>query len=471
MALYRCRFCGSIYDEEKEGTPVSRITVCPVCRVSARRMVPVEEEEALAPAPEKEEPKAAPKADPGLDYDPEYARLGTDNRYMDEIHQMAVSGSSIIDAMSTRLPMPGWDDILFLGAQLDPMPLDEHAPVQTRTVIGKKARKPMVLENPVFISHMSFGALSRETKTALARGSALARTAMCSGEGGILPEEREAAYRYIFEYVPNRYSVTEENLRNADAIEIKIGQGTKPGMGGHLPGEKVTPEIGAVRGKPVGQDVISPSRFPGINTREDLKKLVEELREKSQGRPIGIKIAAGRIERDLAFLLYADPDFITIDGRGGATGASPRLVRDSTSVPTIYALYRARKYLDQVGSQADLIITGGLRVSSDFAKALAMGADAVAVASAALIAAACQQYRICGTGRCPVGVATQDPQLRKRFPQDKAAQRVANFLNVSLEEIKTFARITGHDDVHKMSREDLCTISREISDYTDIVHA
>ena len=363
------------------------------------------------------------------------------------------------------------DDILFLGAQLNPMPLDEHAPVKTETIIGKKARKPMVLEHPVYISHMSFGALSKETKTALAMGSAMARTAMCSGEGGILPQEREAAYKYIFEYVPNLYSVSEENLRRADAIEIKIGQGTKPGMGGHLPGSKVTPEIAAVRGKPLGRDVISPSRFPGIDSKEDLKALVDRLREESEGRPIGIKIAAGRIEKDLEFCVYAGPDFITIDGRGGATGASPKLIRDSASVPTIYALYRARKYLDEVGADMELVITGGLRVSSDFAKALAMGADAVAIASAALIAAACQQYRICGTGMCPVGVATQDEALRRRLPMDAAAQRVANFLNVSLEEIKTFARITGHHNIHDMDVDDLCTISREISEFTNIRHA
>ena len=491
MAKYQCRFCGSIYDEEKEGIPLSRITVCPVCRVSVKRMTLVEEDgnsgedrtgesaglgdgaggDSGAALDSGAAQSGASRSAGRLDYDPEFARIGTGDRYMDEIHQMAVTGASIIDAMGTRMSMPGWDDILFLGAQLDPMPLDEHAPVSARTVIGKKAAKPMVLENPVYISHMSFGALSRETKIALARGSAMAKTAMCSGEGGILPEERAAAYRYIFEYVPNLYSVTDENLRQADAIEIKIGQGTKPGMGGHLPGAKVTPEIAAVRGKPVGQDVISPSRFPGLNSREDLKALVAQLKERSEGRPVGVKIAAGRIERDLAFCLYADPDFITIDGRGGATGASPKLIRDATSVPTVYALHRARKFLDAAGSQADLVITGGLRVSSDFAKALAMGADAVAVASSALIAAACQQYRICGTGMCPVGVATQDPDLRERLKVATAAARVANFLNVTLEELKMFARITGHERLHDLCVEDLCTVSREISEYTDIVHA
>ena len=367
--------------------------------------------------------------------------------------------------------MPGWEDILILGAQLNPMPLDEHAPVETKTVIGKKAKKPMVLEHPVYISHMSFGALSKETKTALAMGSAAVKTAMCSGEGGILPEEKAAAYKYIFEYVPNKYSVTPENLREADAIEIKIGQGTKPGMGGHLPGEKVTLEIARIREKPLGKDIISPSRFPGVDSKEDLKDLVYQLRMASEGRPIGIKIAAGRIEKDLEFCVYAQPDFITIDGRGGATGASPQLVRDSTSVPTIYALHRARKYLDSIQSDIDLVITGGLRVSSDVAKALAMGADAVAVATAAMIAAACQQYRICGTGMCPVGMATQDPELRSRFKIEAAAKRVENYLTVTLEELKTFARITGHENVHQLSVEDLCTINREISEFTNIPHA
>ncbi len=329
----------------------------------------------------------------------------------------------------------------------------------------------MVPDMPVYISHMSFGALSKEMKIALAKGSAMAKTAMCSGEGGILPEEKKASYKYIFEYVPNLYSVTDENLKTADAVEIKIGQGTKPGMGGHLPGSKVTPEIAEIRNKPLGKDVISPSKFPGIDTKEDLKKLVDELRERSEGRPIGIKIAAGRIERDLEYCVYAQPDFITIDGRGGATGASPAIIRDSTSVPTVYALYRARKYLNSVGAKIDLVITGGLRVSSDFAKAIAMGADAVAVASAAMVAAACQQYRICGSGMCPVGAATQDPELRKRLHVDASAQRVANYLRCSAEEMRTFARITGHDDIHDLSVEDLCTVSREIAEYTDIEHA
>ncbi len=463
MAKYRCSVCGYIYDEEQEKAPFSDLKECPVCHQSAEKFV-LWKEEAASTA-------GLPARELKLDYPKEFVREDNTCRYMKEIHEMAVSGKSISAAMGTRLPMPGWDDILILGAQLDPMPLDEHAEVCTTTVIGPRAAKPLVLENPVYISHMSFGALSKEAKISLARGSRMAHSAMCSGEGGILPEEMQAADKYIFEYVGNLYSVTPENLRNADAIEIKIGQGTKPGMGGHLPAEKVTEEISRIRNKPMGKDVIAPSRFPGIETREDLKALVSQLRMASEGRPIGIKIAAGRIERDLAFCAYAEPDFITIDGRGGATGSSPLLLRDSSSVPTIYALHRARKYLDSIQSDISLVITGGLRVSSDFAKAIAMGADAIAVASAPLMAMACQQYRICGTGMCPMGIATQDEELRGRLNQDAAAARVANFLNVSLSELKMFARITGHANLHDLSVDDLCTISREISEFTDIPHA
>ena len=198
--------------------------------------------------------------------------------------------------------------------------------------------------------------------------------------------------------------------------------------------------------------------------------MVDELRKRSEGRPIGLKFAAGRIEDDLEHVLYVEPDFITIDGRGGSTGASPKLIRDSTSVPTIYALARARKFLDEHDSEIDLTITGGLRLSSDFAKALAMGANAIAIGTGAMIAAACQQYKICDTGDCPVGVATQDDDLRKRLKIEVAAKRVENYLKVSTQELKTFARITGHDDVHDLNINDLCTINSEISDYTDIRH-
>lgn len=479
MSIYKCSVCGYIYDESKNDKTWDELSEdweCPVCTKGRSYFgkistVYYEEDEKIAEDIVEDESKLNTEKEGDLNYLSTYLRRDDEvEKHMDIIHEMAVTGKSIIEPMRTKLPVISWDDILIMGAQLNPLPLNEHDEVNTTTIIGKKAKKPMIIENPVYISHMSFGALSKELKIALAKGAAQNKTAMCSGEGGILPEEKEASYKYIFEYVPNKYSVTEENLKNSDAIEIKIGQGTKPGMGGHLPGEKVTEEIAKVRNKPVGQDVISPSCFEEIQSKEDLKKLVDELREVSEGRPIGVKISAGHIEKDMEFIAYAKPDFVTIDGRGGATGASPKLLKDATSIPTIFALYRARKYIDTHGLDIDLVITGGLRISTDFAKAIAMGADAVAIASSALMALACQQYRICGSGKCPVGVATQDEELRKRLHIENSANRVANFLNVSLEELKTFARISGHKDIHDLSVDDLYTVNSEVSNYTNIQH-
>lgn len=465
MSVYKCSVCGYEYDESAERIKFKDLPedwVCPVCKVKKELVLPV---------PGKlEESKEANSSDAG-DYAGAYAKTYSNKEaYMTDIHEMAATGRSIIEPMNTKLPIISWNDILIMGAQLNPAPLSEHAEVSLKTVIGKTAEKPMVIENPVYVSHMSFGALSKEVKIALAKGSAMAKTAMCSGEGGILPEEMQSAYKYIFEYVPNMYSVTSENLQNADAIEIKIGQGTKPGMGGHLPGEKVTEEIAQIRNKPVGKDIISPSTFEHIKTKEDLKKMVEDLRVCSKGRPIGIKIAASHIEKDMEWIAFAMPDFVTIDGRGGATGASPKSLKDASSIPTIFALYRAKKYITEKNLPIDLIITGGLRVPADFAKAIAMGADAVAIASSALIATACQQYRICNSGNCPVGIATQNPELRKRLNIDKSAQRLGNFLKVTADELATFTRVTGHDDIHKLSVADLYTVNSEISEHTNIEH-
>ena len=459
--IYKCTICGHIHNEEATGVLLAELDACPICKQDISKFVEVENSKSS-------ENKEIVNTE--LAYDKNYAKSDKDIRQMDAIHQMAITGESIVAAMYTEMPMPNWDDILLLGCQLNPQPLEGDVEVNAKTVIGKNAKKPLVIESPIYITHMSFGALSRETKIALAKGSAAIKTAQCSGEGGILTEEMENAYKYIFEYVPNKYSVNDDNLRNADAIEIKFGQSTKPGLGGQLQGEKVTEEIAKIRGKALGEDIHSPATIPEVNSKEDLKDLVDDLRKRSHGRPIGLKFAAGRIEDDLDYVVYAEPDFITIDGRGGSTGASPKLIRDSTSVPTIYALSRARKYLDKHESDIDLNITGGLRVSSDFAKALAMGANAVAIGTGAMIAAACQQYKICDSGDCPVGVATQDDELRKRLKIETAAKRVENYLKVSTEELKTFARITGHDNVHDLNINDLCTINSEISDYTDIRH-
>lgn len=467
MAIYICDVCAYAYDEEVEGTAWADLPddwECPVCGAEKSQFkIAVEEDSADTAESETTSSPTSIEA---------YRRTDDDlENQMADIHLMAETGESILEPMRTKKAVIGWDDILIRGAQLAKRPLNGNDAVRVETVIGPKAKRPMTIQTPIYISHMSFGALSREVKIALAQGSALAHTAMCSGEGGVLPESLESAHKYIFEYVPNQYSVTEEYLRRVDAIEIKIGQSSKPGMGGHLPGNKVTDEIAAVRGVPVGQDVISPSHFSDIRTPDDLKKKVAWLRELSDGRPIGVKIAAGSIEADLEFIFKSEPDFITIDGRPGATGASPKYIKAATSVPTLFALHRARKYLDSVGADGiSLVITGGFRVSSDMAKALAMGADAVAIATAALIACGCQQYRVCHTGRCPKGIATQDPELRSRLDVERATSNLANYLGVCTLELKQFARLTGNDNIHGLSVGDLCTTNSEISGHTNIEH-
>jgi glutamate synthase domain-containing protein 2 len=242
-------------------------------------------------------------------------------------------------------------------------------------------------------------------------------------------------------------------------------------MGGHLPGKKVTKDVAEIRGFNEGDDIISPSHFDDITNRDQLKDKVSWLREMSGGKPIGIKFAAGHVEADLEVALFAEPDFITIDGRAGATGASPKMVKMATSVPSMYALHRANKYLKEKNiNGVSLLITGGFRVSSDFAKALAMGADAIAIGTAALMAIGCQQYRICHTGKCPMGITTQDMELRARLNIEESAKGLENFLRASTEELRDFARLTGNDDVHKLSFRDLCTTNSEISNYSDIEH-
>ncbi|MFH2037780.1 MAG: glutamate synthase-related protein [Candidatus Zixiibacteriota bacterium] len=468
MASYECTVCGYIYDENKEGTPWDALPdnyVCPICG-AIKSYFEISEETS-----ETRKDVVTVSRSVGFSFDDFRRTNDKTESLMDDIHAMAETGKSIIEPMRTPKPVISWDDILIKGAQLAKIPLNKDDFINSKTVIGPNAKHPLIIDMPIYVSHMSFGALSREVKIAMAKGSAAVKTAICSGEGGILGDEFDNAYKYIFEYVPRQYSVTDENLKKVSAVEIKIGQSSKPGMGGHLPAEKVTEEIARIRGVERGKDVISPAHFDDILTPDDLKKKVEWLRKKTDGKPIGIKIAAGNIEDDLKVILHARPDFITIDGRPGATGASPKYIKSSTSIPTIYALSRARKFLDDRGAtDISLVITGGLRVSSDFAKALAMGAAAVAIATSAMMACGCQQYRVCHMGNCPVGIATQDEELRKRLDIGRSAQWLANFLTVCNKELQDFARLTGNDDVHKLSMKDLCTTSMEISGSTAIEH-
>jgi glutamate synthase domain-containing protein 2 len=370
-----------------------------------------------------------------------------------------------------RDQLPKWEDIQVLTAQLHKVPLLDDAPVDTRVLIGPNAKKPLILERPLFVSDMSFGALSEEAKVALSMGAELSGTAICSGEGGMLPEEQAANSRYMYELASARFGYSMDKVKKCQAFHFKCGQGAKTGTGGHLPGNKVKGKIAEVRGLPEGESAISPARFPDWEHLDDYRKFAEEVREATGGIPIGVKLSAQHIERDIEAALQIGVDYIILDGRGGGTGAAPLLFRDNISVPTMPALARARRYLDSKGrSDVTLVITGGLRLPADFIKALALGADAIAVSNSALQAIGCLGMRACDTNNCPVGIATQQPHLRQRLKIDKGAQQLDNFFRASTELMKVMARGCGHDHLNKFCIDDLTTWNREMAHLTGIAY-
>jgi glutamate synthase domain-containing protein 2 len=390
---------------------------------------------------------------------------------MDHIAAKAKWKIKEIEPMGTLKHVPMFEDILFKAAQLYRTPLLEEDELNLKTIIGKTAKNPLEISMPVYVSHMSFGALSEEAKTALAIGSKKMDVATCSGEGGRNQREFDNAGKYIYEVSTPKFTRNEEWIKSASAVEIKIGQAAKPGLGGHLLKEKITPEIAKLRGIPEDEDQISPARNTEINSKQDLKDYVSQLKDITNGKPIGIKFAAGHVEGDLEYALFAEPDFITIDGRGGGTGAAPVFVKDNFAMPAVYAVARARKFLDKHQSEISLVMTGGYRTSGDICKTLAMGADAVAVATSAMIAIGCQQYRTCHTGNCPVGIATQKQNLRDRFSVDDSVQRFVNYMSILKMEIEEITRATGKNNIHNLGYDDLITTSMDISAGTGIEHA
>ncbi|WP_340077316.1 glutamate synthase-related protein [Leptobacterium sp. I13] len=371
-----------------------------------------------------------------------------------------------------RNTLPQWNDIQFLPAQLASRPLLDEEAVATKVAIGPRAKKPLILDIPLFVSDMSFGALSREAKIALSKGAEMAGTGICSGEGGMLPEEQQNNSKYFYELASAQFGFSWDKLDNVQAFHFKGGQGAKTGTGGHLPGNKVSEEIARVRGLKKGETAISPATFPDFHGVEDFKAFAEKVRERTGGIPIGFKIAASHIEKDIQFALDVGVDYIILDGRGGGTGSAPTILRDNINIPTIPALVRTRKYLDeQKATDITLVITGGLRIAEDFTKALMLGADAIAVSNSALQAIGCLGMRACGTNNCPVGIATQKESLRTRLIIESSAKQLYNYFNATNDLIKVIARACGHNTISKFSREDLSTFNYDMHRLTGISYA
>ncbi len=393
------------------------------------------------------------------------------------IHQLAKEGLSKIghhgpmEAMGvSREKLPKWDDIQIMVGQLDRKPLQEDVQVGTNLVIGPECKKPLELDIPIFVSDMSFGALSEEAKTALSKGAELAGTGICSGEGGMLPEEQQANSRYFYELASAMFGYSEEHLEKVQAFHFKCGQGAKTGTGGHLPAAKNVGKIAEVRGIPEGQSAVSPPTFANLNTPADYKKFADRVREVSGGIPVGFKLSANHIERDIEFALQGSADYIILDGRGGGTGAAPLMFRDHISVPTIPALARARAYLDKqkASGRVSLIITGGLRTHTDFYKAMALGADGIAVSNSAIQAVGCVGARICNTNNCPAGVATQKAELRKKLNVDRSAQQLANYFSATVELMQVLARACGHDHLNQIEHQDIATFDKVMAELSGI---
>jgi glutamate synthase domain-containing protein 2 len=377
-----------------------------------------------------------------------------------------------------------FDDLTFIPAGLTRIPLEGYREqCSTRTVLGARhAAKPIELNIPVMITGMSFGALSYNAKVALARGARMAGSSTTTGDGGMLPAERENSRVLIYEVLPSRYGINIHHLRQADAIELTIGQGAKPGTGGLLLGSKVSDEIARMRDLPTGVDQRSPCRHPDFLGPDDMRIKIEELREATDWQvPIFVKLGASRVYDDVKLAAKCGADVIVIDGMEGGTGASPDLLQEHTGIPTLAAVCEARAALEEMRlfGEVNLIIAGGIRHGSDAAKALALGADAVYVGTAALIALNCnkplyvEDYHAlgaapyachhCHTGRCPVGITTQDPELMKRLEIEPATERVANWLHATASEIQILARACGKRDVHDLEPEDMRALTLEAS--------
>jgi glutamate synthase domain-containing protein 2 len=409
------------------------------------------------------------------------------------VHELADLGRYAIRGFGARRKVPNFDDLVFLTASASRYPLEGYRErCATRTVLGgRHGAHPIELAIPITIAGMSFGALSAPAKQALGAAASEVGTSTTTGDGGMTDEERQASKTLVYQCLPSRYGFNPAHLRQADAIEIVIGQGAKPGGGGMLLGQKIGPRVAAMRTLPEGIDQRSASRHPDWTGPDDLQIKIEELREATGWeKPVYVKVGATRVGHDVKLAVAAGADVVVVDGMQGGTGATQDTFIEHAGIPTLAAVRQASDALRELGVEREvqLVVSGGIRSGADVAKALALGADAVSLGIAALLALGCNrpsyhdkaqdividatpgyaalgtrpgECSACHTGRCPVGIATQDEELSRRLDPELAARRVANYLRALTMEVTMLARACGKSDVHNLEPEDLAALTIE----------
>ena len=390
-----------------------------------------------------------------------------------EIKHKAETGKHRIRGCGSTKKYPSFDDLLVLPSQLSRLSIDTYREdCKTQTVLGSRfAKNPLVIETPIMISGMSYGALSKEAKTALAKSTQIVGTSINNGEGGLLPEERDNSHKQVIQITPSRMGFSLENIEAADALEIICGIGAKPGLSGHLMGSKITKEIAEFRQLPEGIDLHSHPRHGDIFGADDMVLKIQELRDVTDWKiPIFIKIAAGRVKEDVKIAAKTGADGIVVDGSEGGTGAAPVVASAHLGIPTLPALVQAVRALEEMGlkEEISLVVSGGIRDGSDVVKALAIGADAVAIGTGAMIAMGCVVCLRCHEGQCAFGIGTQDPERRKKLNIDDAAQRVANYIQGMTYEAVLIAKAAGKTALANMEREDLRSMTLESCAMTGI---
>ncbi|PJE27472.1 N-methylglutamate synthase subunit C precursor [Pseudooceanicola antarcticus] len=399
-----------------------------------------------------------------------------------EIRRAAATGIYDIRGGGAKRRVPHFDDLLFLGASISRYPLEGYREkCDTSVTLGTRfAKKPIELKIPITIAGMSFGSLSGRAKEALGRGATMAGTSTTTGDGGMTEEERGHSEKLVYQYLPSRYGMNPDDLRRADAIEVVVGQGAKPGGGGMLLGQKITERVAGMRDLPQGIDQRSACRHPDWTGPDDLEIKILELREITNWeKPIYIKVGGARPYYDTALAAKAGADVIVLDGMQGGTAATQDVFIEHVGQPTLACIRPAVQALQDLGlhREVQLVVSGGIRTGADVAKALALGADAVSIGTAALVALGDndpkweEEYQKLGTtagayddwheGRDPAGITTQDPELMKRLDPEAAGRRLRNYLNVLTLECQTLARACGKSHVHNLEPEDLCALTME----------